>query len=67
MIIRGTEWINGVESWCGLPGAFVSFVREPTAEHALDKIVICTLGVIADTSADLRTRFDHMSDAVSVN
>ena len=50
-----------------MPGAFVSFVREPTAANQLDKIVLCTFGVIADTTADLFSRFGHMSGAASVN
>ena len=28
----GSEWPNGIASWCSLEGNFVSFVREPTAE-----------------------------------
>ena len=28
---KGTQWPNGVEAWCNLPGDYVSFVREATA------------------------------------
>ena len=45
----GTEWPNGVEAWCNLPGNFVSFVRKASAQPALDRVVLCTFGVIADT------------------
>ena len=50
---RGTEWQNGVEAWCNLPGNYVSFVRESTAQPSIDNIVICTFGVIADPSVSI--------------
>ena len=45
----GTDWINGEEVWCNLPGSYVSFVREADAEPITSgEIVICTFGVISD-------------------
>ena len=47
-IAFGSEWPNGVESWCNLEGDHVSFVREPDAEIPMTEIRICNFGVIAD-------------------
>ena len=45
----GTDWPNGVEAWCNLPGNYVNFVRKASAKPQLDRIVLCAFGVIADT------------------
>ena len=45
-VYRGTDWINGVETWCNLDGVYVSFVREATAQPPLDEIILCNFGVI---------------------
>ena len=45
--------MNGVEAWCNLPGKYVSFVRKADADPQLDDIVLCSFGVIADTSVEL--------------
>ena len=48
----GSDWPNGVEAWCNLPGDYVSFVRESTANPPLSEVVLCTFGVIATSTVD---------------
>ena len=44
---RGSDWINGIEAWCNLPGNHVSFVRDGSAQPVLNSIVLCTFGVLS--------------------
>ena len=37
-----------------MPGKYVNFVRDASANPTLDEIVLCTLGIIADTDVIIR-------------
>ena len=63
--VRGSSWVNGVEAWCNIKGAFVSFVREANAYPTLDDVVICTLGVIADPDI-VPERFTHFTRSATI-